>query len=736
MFVLALLWSMRGNPVAAQEDSPLPRPAVTFEEQQPTFKATRSLVTVDAVVLDKNGHHVTDLTEADFEINVGGRMQQPQQAVYVPLRSALAPAALEAPSGATPAPPGRSPIPLGSSRGPAPATTTRTIAVVVDDLGLSFESTVNVRNALRRFVDEQVRPGDLVAILRTSAGIGALQQFTTDKRLLHAAVDRVQWTVLSRSGVSPFAPVEPSGVGDAPYTDPTRNDVGERTGREPGSSRTENDLEAVRDSVLASGSLGALEFVVRGVQRLPGRKAVIFISEGFELFDQKGRAKVWNTFARLMDRANRAGVVIYTMDGRGLESGGLTAEDNPQLTRAGGPGAVSSEKDFRELLLGARATRLTILQNTEEAMHFLAWQTGGFAIPNSNDFTRGLHRILNDLQGYYLLGYDLPDDAPRGWDPGGYVVRVKREGLIVRSRRGLFGPSDPRERPDQPGDPLLMAALSPFNSGAISVRLTSLFAHDAGHGDYVRSLLFLDAGNLTFTKADDDRHVAALEIVQLAVGDNGQLPGNWRRTLTLRLTDEQLTNARARGIVYSTRMNVQKPGAYQVRTAVRDTTSGAVGSASQFLEVPPVGSGQLAASGVLMKELAPASAPGEGGDEDGAAVGGEAIAEVLGEPAIRIFTPGSKASYAYEIYDGLEDSTGLTVSTALVRNGKIVYESPETPVPPPAKKTPVRVVPIAGSLDLGKDMPSGPYSLQVIVARHHDGKIVRRAAQWVDFEVR
>src|SRR5713226_9811644 len=62
----------------------------------------------------------------------------------------------------------------------------RTIAIIVDDLGLSFESVHFVRKALKTFVDEQMQPGDLVAIVRTAGGNGALQQFTTDKTVLYA----------------------------------------------------------------------------------------------------------------------------------------------------------------------------------------------------------------------------------------------------------------------------------------------------------------------------------------------------------------------------------------------------------------------------------------------------------------------------------------------------------------------------------------------------------------------
>ena len=90
------------------------------------------------------------------------------------------------------------------------ATEARTVALVVDDLGLSFASTYEIRKAVRKFVDSQILPEDLVAIVRTAGGVGALQQLTTDKRVLHAAIDNIRWTATSRFGIGPFTPVNDS----------------------------------------------------------------------------------------------------------------------------------------------------------------------------------------------------------------------------------------------------------------------------------------------------------------------------------------------------------------------------------------------------------------------------------------------------------------------------------------------------------------------------------------------
>ena len=74
--------------------------------------------------------------------------------------------------------------------------------------------------------------------------------------------------------------------------------------------------------------------MLRGIEQLPGRKNVMFVSEGFDLGIRDAKSsRTWAAFTRVMDRANRAGVVVYTMDVRGLQTGGLTAEDDVQTKK-------------------------------------------------------------------------------------------------------------------------------------------------------------------------------------------------------------------------------------------------------------------------------------------------------------------------------------------------------------------------------------------------------------------
>ena len=186
---------------------------------QTTIRTNVNLVQVDAIVTDAKDRQVTDLKAGDFEIPQDGKPQVITHFSYISIKpggTRNAPAAV--PKG-TLVPPPPPPVAL------KPNQVRRTVALVVDDLGLSFASIAQLRSALKKFVDERMEPGDLVAILRTGAGLGALQQFTADKRVLYAAIDRVRDNAFGRVGVSSFAPFQAVGT----YVDTPRADEERQT---------------------------------------------------------------------------------------------------------------------------------------------------------------------------------------------------------------------------------------------------------------------------------------------------------------------------------------------------------------------------------------------------------------------------------------------------------------------------------------------------------------------------
>lgn len=686
---------------------------------QTTIRTNVNLVQVDAIVTDAKDRQVTDLKAGDFEILQDGKPQVITHFAYISIKpggTRHVPAAV--PKGTLVPPP---PPPVAVK----PNQVLRMVALVVDDLGLSFASIAQVRSALERFVDERMEPGDLVAILRTGAGMGALQQFTADKRILYAAIDRVRHNALGRVGVSPFAPIQPkapilaAGEDRNPAPDATAAFQAASAGLDPKGSDEE------RETYFSIGTLGALGYVVDGLRELPGRKSLILFTENMRLFNGEGsNDRVMGSVRRLTDAANRSSVVINTIDPRGLQTLSLTAADDTRGRRPDELAQLTSQRSQQ-------------YWDSQEGLSVLAQQTGGRFVHGSNDIYGGVRKVMEDSEGYYLIGYD-PDastfDAKTG-KPLFHRLKVKVNiaGLHVRSRNGFFGNSDTEApRVPQGRDAQLARALaSPFGSGAIPLRLTSLFNNDPKDGSFVTSLLHIDGRGLTFVDEPDDYHKAVFDVIVKTFGDNGQEENSSSTTYTMRLRAEMYDQALESGLVYTVNHPVKKAGAYQLRVALRDATSEKVGSASQFIEVPDVSKGRLLLSGIVLRaEMLSANAvapvPAEGAQTH--------EIDPKGTPAVRIFKPGKTMIYGYQVLNaqgGPGQPPQLEVQTRLFRDGQAIYSGPpqivRTGDQPDSKH-----LTAGGRIQLGAKIAADDYILQIVVT----DKLARRAAtQSIDFSV-
>jgi VWFA-related protein len=757
-FSLTLLLLVASIIVCAQQ------PQQQTQDQEDVVRISTNLVQIDAVVTDKNGNLVTDLKPEDFVITEDDKPQQITNFSYISTEAGATNNVMASPSAPvdktrpTPPPP---PMRL------RPDQIKRTIALVVDDLGTSFESTYYVREALKKFVNEQMQPGDLVAIVRTSAGVGALQQFTSDKRQLYAAIERVRWYPSGRSGIGAFAPISSF---DEPQTSTTR--LGRSTLETQSDTSTpsmDDQARAFREEIFVVGTLGAINYVVRGLKDLPGRKAVVLFSDGLPIFQRDSgggfsssgnSGRVLDALRRLADLSNRSSVVIYTMDARGLQTLGLTAADDTS-------GLSPNQLETR------LSDRRTAYFESQNGLNYLAQQTGGIFIHDTNDLVRGLRRVLNDQRGYYLIGY-RPDestfDAKGGrarfhkWD-----VKVKRPGLNVRFRKGFLGvPEDEtRVRARTPREQILTALMSPFGAGGVPVRLTSLFGNDARLGSYMRSLLYIDARALTFMAKPDGWQEAVIDLVAITFDANGQPVEQNARTNTLRLRGETMERVLRDGIVYFINFPVKKPGAYQMRVAVRDTATAKVGSASQFIEVPDIKKNRLALSGVIVSgyeaEAKPSATTGNNSlNRPGAlspqtalpsaaakanasatrspddAEGAQTKLDAQTSPAVRRFRRGMALQYGYIIYNAQIDRATqrpqLETQVRLFLDNKEVFVGKLLPLDV-SKQPDLKRIASGGALQLGSRMQPGEYQLQVIVTDKLAKDKYNTVAQWIDFEI-
>ncbi|MGA9056967.1 MAG: VWA domain-containing protein [Terriglobia bacterium] len=690
-------------------------PAFAQAPQQPgtggVIRITVDLVQVDAVVTDSKGRQVTNLKPEDFEILEDRRPQKITNFSYV---------SVTGPAGSVAPPIERPPLKTGAPTAPArpvplrPEQVRRTIALVVDDLSLSFEDTYYVRQTLKKFVDVQMQPGDLVAILRTASGLGAMQQFTNDKRMLYAAIDRIRWYPMWGGqifAITPLAPAEGNsrrGAGGLSQGGSQPTPASALVGHETASQ----EQAAFFADQFTNGSLGAVNYVVKGLRELPGRKSVILFSDGIPLsLESVGDSRVLEALRALVDLANRSAVVVYVIDARGLQTLGLTAADS-----TGGRSPAEVEQAL-EQALGER--RLQYF-NSQQGMEYLAQQSGGFLVHDTNDLNLGIREILDDQSGYYLIGYKPSEttfEAQNGRRAYHKIqVKVKIPGLRVRSRTGFYGIPDDEARPvyRTRNEQLAAALASPFSSGGVHLYLVSQVLYDEHGAATLRSLLHIDARDLQVENQPDGRKKVAFDAAALTFGDNGRVVGGKDATFTGSLNDQQLGRALKNGLDHVLDFPV-KPGRYQLRAGVRDSVSQRVGSASLFIDVPDTRKGRLALSGIIL------NARGEGEKS----------------PAVRRFQLGDEVTYGVQVYNARLDRVtrlpDLEESIQIFRDERQV--SAFNKAFDGNNQTDLRRLSLSGHLKLGPGLEPGDYVFQVIVTDKLAKPKYATASQWIDFEI-
>lgn len=491
------------------------------------------------------------------------------------------------------------------------------------------------------------------------------------------------------------------------------------------------------------GTVRALRFILAGMRTLPGRKAMVLLSDSLPLdlpnvdslergpikaqrpmddapdadsVRNEGETQFGNehVLRKVAELANRSSVVIYAVDTRGTKPINLTAADN--LTPSG-PGRKTPGT---ELLTRAALRNLNDsaarLQDARGGMSLLSDQTGGFLISNSNDL--GLPRILDDQSGYYVLGC-RPSNETFNRAFHRIKVPVSRPGVTLRTREGFFGLSDKvvSEVNGTTREQMTAALVSPFSAAQIEVHMTSLFANDKSSGSFIRSMVYLNPRDLNFTTDSDGKRSAKLHLWSILFDVDGRVVEQVGEDRTLKLTVKDYERAAQEGIVYQLDVPAKKAGAYQVRVAVKDAVSAKVGNAAQLVEVPALDSNKIALSGITLS-TEPEAGP-------------TSIANV----AMRRFRSSSNLFYGYVVYSGRsKNAAGVSVLLAhvkLFREGALVYDGGPKPIDT-AGQTDLERISAAGGLRLNSLAP-GTYVLQVNVKDQSGSR--GAATQLIDFEV-
>jgi VWFA-related protein len=623
---------------------------------------------------------------------------------------------------------------------------------------MSFSGIHYGRKALKKFVDEEIQPGDFVAILGTGGTMGIYGQFTTDKRILNSAIERIRFR--------PYRNNMPREVSE--------NDVDMK-----------NRSQEFQDDSLLRNTLSIIRYAANGLREMPGRKSIFVFSENMKILNTTNismSTEFTMTIKQIVDDANRASAVIYTMDTRGLPTD-EDLENNYTAPKWQRTRTNFGNKTFQDLWA------------SREGLQFLAEETGGLFFHDHNDLDRDIRRMLEDQDGYYLLGYH-PHAATFAQKADqvrfhSLQVRLKRPGLKVRSRRSFLGVSDQEKKSlaYSSGDPLRMALLSPFAATDVPLRVTALFFHDAAQGSFLSSIIHIDAKGLSFldepnasvnssgqispaadtptrpvvseklageppgsglvgsgtsadSRAGKDSSAptpgsggwkkTVIDVLVTTFDDSGLPVDNSHRTFTLRMRGGRLKEAMEDGLFYRICHPVKKPGAYQLRVAVRDVTSQRIGSASQYVEVPDIDKGKLALSGILLKSWKPDLNDGMANKE-----GQMEESDPRRSPAIRIFSAGQTLQYDYAIINAGIDKNHKTAIESVVRlfhENKLLFTG-NPMVEDCSGQTDLKHIITGGRLQLGSTMESGNYTLQLIVQDRLADKKHNKASQYINFEI-
>ncbi|MGD0618847.1 MAG: VWA domain-containing protein [Bryobacteraceae bacterium] len=645
------------------------------------FSVTTTLVQVDAVVTDAKGHQVTNLKPGDFTVVMDGKPQPITNFSYVHLDS---------PDVNRPA---LSPSPSSPSWIVKPADVHRSMVLLVDDLGLSFESMDHVRHTLRKFIDEQMQPGDLVAIWETGRNNSVFQQFTSDKHVLEAAVENLRWNPRGRLQLDALMEDEEeehrshqaAGV-QGPSVPPIRGESDER-------QRLEEDLQV--------GTLGTLNELLDELRQVGGRKAVVMFSDGLSLLPEIGNhgntlsgpldEALVQMMRRLVDKANRSGTVIYAVDARGL-----------QYVRPG---------------------RSLDLWQSQQGLLQIAQDTGGTATINSNGYSEAMQSIEEDQNGYYLIGFKAPADIDNGQQkakPGFHSVHVKLNaaGLRVRSRSGFLGVTDQASlaKLDTPEAQMRAAVQSLFNQSALRVRLTALFTCTPEGQPIVHNLLYFDPRDIHFQTGADGSNNAEIDVVILAFGSGIDPLARLARHIPLTATSAELQRMLQYGLLFSLDVPVQHAGPYQIRVSVRDSYSSSIGSAGQYIDIPDLKRQHIALASLRLDD---ASAANTSRFDDTNAV-------------LREFHAGARLAFVSRIETDKSSRqlANLEGEIQLYRDGTQILTQPVAVRPIVGESGQV----VRGVLQLGQSLQPGQYYLKAMVTdragNHH-----KMATTWADFQV-
>ncbi len=545
----------QGSPAPATEPAAGGAPAAAGEVFFESLDV--HVVNVEVYVTDKDGQPITGLTADDFEIKEDGRPQRITNfaAVHKGRQVAAAPAAPES----APAPPSPPPAPPGAP--PAvpevPEDQRLHLIVYLDNLHIRPFNRNRVAREVRGFLYENLRPEDRVMLVTFERSLHVRQPFTSDPLAIGQALVGIE-------ELTGFAVQEASA-----RTEVIRSIESSENGAEALAYADDYARERHADTVR---SLEGLEEMIASLGGLPGRKALLYISDGIPMtpaedlyvladlkFAGEGvsgplrarRYSLRTDFRELVAQANANRVTFYT-----LEAGGLRGHSSVSAESAGGNAGGS--------LFEADTTHFF---NLVEPLEMMAVDTGGRAFYNTNNIAGALADMHTDLRSFYSLGY-----SPAHQGDGRYhriEVEVKVRGAKVRHRNG-YRDKTPAVRLTEG---TLASLIHSVGVNPLGIDLVVAPPRRRDDGYYLVPIeVSIPLGALALVP-QGEHYLGRLSVVTAVIDREGGTSPPEPVEIPITIPAAEIEAARTKSFVYEAAL-LMRPGVQEVAVGLRDELSG------------------------------------------------------------------------------------------------------------------------------------------------------------------
>lgn len=690
-----------------------PLPPKQAPESPAIIRVTSKEVLVDVVVRDKRGRFIHKLGAGDFVVTEDGNPQH-----VTGFREVTGPEAVTALSdpNSTSAPVSRPKTADSNTR------EVRLVSLVFERLGI--ESRKLARQGALDMVNREIPANVYYGVFYIDQRLRVIQTFTNDRAKIRAAVEKatgITGSDFANDNASAKLAVQETG-GSSGAADATASAAASSRGAAAVNSagmaneqmnRMVTDMlefseELARDQEGRS-SIYSLLAMVHEQGRLPGRKAMVYFTEGIQLPNS-----MWSQFETLISAANRANVSVYAVDARGLTVKSDMAAANAALATAAGNsyGIWARSTESTPVTRGQAMVFDTAMDalraNVQAVLQELAESTGGALIANTNDLRQPLRKVDEEISSFYEISYQPHNDNYDGrfHEIG---VKVNRSNAQVMSRSGYFSLPSMEGQIVYPYEvPLLNAVAKAPLPKAFDYR-ASVIQFQPQTGGRQSSLVFdLPLKEVTFAKDEAGKtYRTHISVMALIKDSSGRVAAKLSRDVPVKEPLDKLDSFR-NGRFIVTRVVKLPPGRYTVESAVADREGQKISAKRSALVIPPPNQSVSMSGITLIRRFEKAPLDPELDDPYV-----NAKSKVI--PTLIDTVPGGKGS-VLSLYFAIYPQAGLAEPVKLLmeflQDGKLVVKgSPD--LPPPDSRG---VIPYIANTPI-ESLKPGQYEVRVTVAQ-------------------